>query len=320
MKIKKINQMFLVTVLISFTASFLPLGRLFPDYGARLLFSELLLAAPGAIWIIAGKRNYARTVRLNKIHGSTVLLLFLFYIAVMPLMSMINALSMLFVENTTTDTMQQVVAGHPFVVSLVLIGLLPCIFEESVYRGLFYNEYRKVAPVGGILLSAFLFGIMHANWNQFSYAFVMGIIFSLIIEATDSILSSMLLHFFINATSVVLLRFMEIFSERFPDEVSQQALDVAEVMTGQTFGSVLRTYLPMAAIGTVAAVVIYRQIAIKEGRLSAVRAIFAKKSSMEKNGEMGKTGKWKACASLFSIPLIVAIVLLLTVMVLNEVL
>ena len=188
MVIKKINMMFLVTVLISFFAAFLPISQMFPDYGARLLFSEILLAAPGAIWIFAGKRNYVQTVRLKKIHGSTVVLLVLFDIAIMPVMGLINAVSMLFVENTTTSSMAEVVTGHSFFVSMVLIALLPAIFEESVYRGLFYNEYRKVAPLGGIFLSAFLFGIMHANWNQFSYAFVMGMIFCLVIEATDSIL------------------------------------------------------------------------------------------------------------------------------------
>ena len=40
MVIKKINMMFLVTVLISFFAAFLPISQMFPDYGARLLFSE----------------------------------------------------------------------------------------------------------------------------------------------------------------------------------------------------------------------------------------------------------------------------------------
>ena len=192
MNIKKINQMFLITVLISLTAAFLPLNRIFPDYGARLLFSEILLVAPGAAWIISGKRNYMYTVRLKKIHGSTGVLLFLFFIAMMPLMSLINAISMLFVENTTTQTMTEVVTGQSFLSSLIVIALLPAIFEESVYRGLFYNEYRQVSPISGLLLSAFLFGIMHANWNQFSYAFVMGMVFCLIIEATDSILSSMI--------------------------------------------------------------------------------------------------------------------------------
>lgn len=318
MNIKKINQMFLVTVLISLLAGLLPLGRMFPDYGARLLFSEVLLSAPGAAWIIAGKRNYAQTVRFKKIHGSTGILLFLFYIAIMPLMSLINAVSMLFVENTTTDTMQHVVSGHSFLISLILIALLPCILEESVYRGLFYNEYRKVAPVGGILLSAFLFGIMHGNWNQFSYAFAMGIIFALVIEATDSILSSMLLHFFINGSSVVLLFLMEVFEERFPEETAQ-ALDVAGQMPKQTFGTVLRTFLPMALVGTVAAVVIYRQIAIKEGRLAVVRRLFTREKPEGETCEKA-TGKWTVqCRRLFSVPLVVAIVLLLALMVLNEV-
>jgi len=305
MNIKKINQMFLITVLISLSAAFLPLNRLFPDYGSRLLFSEILLAAPGAAWIIAGKRNYMHTVRLKKIHGSTVVLLFLFFIALMPLMSLINAISMLFVENTTTQTMTEVVTGHSFLISLIVIALLPAVFEESIYRGLFYNEYRKVSPIGGLLLSAFLFGIMHANWNQFSYAFVMGMVFGLIIEATDSILSSMILHFCINASSVVLLSLMDLLSEYFPQEFGE-ALEQAENMEGMSLGSVLRTYLPMAVIGVMAALVIYRQIAVKEGRWEIVRAMFAR-------------GKEKTGKNLFSVPLIIGIGILLVLMVINEI-
>lgn len=306
MNIKKINQMFLVTVLISLSASLLPLSRMFPDYGARLLFSELLLAAPGAAWIFAGKRNYAQTVRLKKIHGSTVLLLFVFYIAVMPVMSMINAVSMLYVENITTDTMTQVISGHSYLLSMVLIALLPCILEESVYRGLFYNEYRKAAPVGGMLLSAFLFGIMHGNWNQFSYAFVMGMIFCLIVEATDSILSSMLLHFFINGTSVTLLAVMEKFSDAFPEELSA-ALEQTETAAEQTLSGVLGAYLPAALVGIAAAAVVYKQIALKEGRWEAVRAIFSRRAPERKT-------------KLFSAPLVAAIVILVAMMVLNEIL
>lgn len=307
MNIKKINQMFLITVLISLTAAFLPLNRIFPDYGARLLFSEILLVAPGAAWIISGKRNYMYTVRLKKIHGSTGVLLFLFFIAMMPLMSLINAISMLFVENTTTQTMTEIVTGHSFLSSLIVIALLPAIFEESVYRGLFYNEYRQVSPISGLLLSAFLFGIMHANWNQFSYAFVMGMVFCLIIEATDSILSSMILHFCVNASSVVILSLMDLLSEHFPQEFGE-ALKLTDGMEKLSLLSVLRTYLPMAVIGVVAAFVIYRQIAVKEGRWEIVRTLFVR----------GK--EKKAGIKLFSVPLIIGIGILLVLMVLNEIL
>ena len=315
MVIKKINMMLLVTVLISFFAAFLPISQMFPDYGARLLFSEILLAAPGAIWIFAGKRNYVQTVRLKKIHGSTVVLLVLFDIAIMPVMGLINAVSMLFVENTTTSSMAEVVTGHSFFVSMVLIALLPAIFEESVYRGLFYNEYRKVAPLGGIFLSAFLFGIMHANWNQFSYAFVMGMIFCLVIEATDSILSSMILHFCINGTSVILLSVLDILSEHFPQQM-EEALLKSEEVSVQTFGGILRTYLPAALVGVVVAVVVFRQIALKEGRFEVVRALFVRggKDTPPKSEGTGRG------SGLCTIPLIVAVAILLVMMVLNEVL
>ena len=282
---------------------------MFPDYGARLLFSEILLAAPGAIWIFAGKRNYVQTVRLKKIHGSTVVLLVLFDIAIMPVMGLINAVSMLFVENTTTSSMAEVVTGHSFFVSMVLIALLPAIFEESVYRGLFYNEYRKVAPLGGIFLSAFLFGIMHANWNQFSYAFVMGMIFCLVIEATDSILG------ICHGTSVILLSVLDILSEHFPQQM-EEALLKSEEVSVQTFGGILRIYLPAALVGVVVAVVVFRQIALKEGRLEVVRALFARRGKDTPPKSEG-TGKG---SGLCTIPLIVAVAILLVMMVLNEVL
>ena len=47
-EVSKANQIFLITVLVSLTASFLPISVLFPDYTSRLLFSQLILVAPGA--------------------------------------------------------------------------------------------------------------------------------------------------------------------------------------------------------------------------------------------------------------------------------
>ena len=91
-------------------------------------------------------------------------------------------------------------------------------------------------------------------------------------------------------------------------------------MTKLTLGGILRTYLPMALAGTVAAIVIYRQIAIKEGRLAAVRGLFKRGKTGEGTVAVQPSGKEKPpVARLFSIPLIVAIVLLLALMVVNEV-
>ncbi|MDE7297686.1 MAG: CPBP family intramembrane metalloprotease [Lachnospiraceae bacterium] len=267
-KIYKTNQIFLITVLMSIAASMLPIYRLFPSYTARLLFSQIILAAPGTVYLLAGHRNYAEAVRLKRLRLGTVLWLVLFTVCVMPFMGMVNAISMLFVENVTSSAMNNIVSGNSYLLSMLLIALLPCVLEESVYRGLFYNEYRKVSPLRGMLLSALLFGLMHGNLNQFSYAFLMGITFAFVIEATDSILASMIMHFLINGFSTTMMALMS----KLDDGLVQEAVDA--VGDTETLAGVIRSYLPFAVIGLLCSLVVYRLIAASEGRLEYVNALF----------------------------------------------
>lgn len=68
----------------------------------------------------------------------------------------------------------------------------------------FIPEYARANPIKGILLSALFFGIAHMNFQQFCYAFFLGIVFGFLIEATDSIVSSMTAHMVFNASSLLL--------------------------------------------------------------------------------------------------------------------
>ena len=117
---------------------------------------------------------------------------------------MINSLSSLFVENGVSTTMNSLVKENPIWMNLIIIALLPAVVEEFIFRGLILNGYKRRNPLMAILLSSFLFGIMHMNLNQFSYAFVIGLIFGLLAYATGSLLPSILGHFIINGTSVVI--------------------------------------------------------------------------------------------------------------------
>ena len=51
------------------------------------------------------------------------------------------------------------------------------------------------------LMSGLIFGLMHLNFNQFSYGFVLGVIFAAVVEASGSIYASMAIHFLINFQS-----------------------------------------------------------------------------------------------------------------------
>ncbi len=287
-RVKSVNRVFLATVLISILGSYINswiLGYT-DNYFIVLLMSQIILIIPSLIYLITQKVKVAQAIRFHKIKLSNIILIIIFAYLISPLMNLINAISMLYVQNDTTDFMNNIVSNNGFILSLVMVALIPCILEEAVYRGIFYNEYSKVNALKGIFLSGFLFGIIHGNLNQFSYAFAMGIVFALLIEATDSILATMIVHFFINGTSVLvmalypkLLQLLEAMygSEQFNADELINSMN-SGILDSVDMGYVIRSYGITALIATALAFIVFRTIARNSGRWEHVKGIFTGKS------------------------------------------
>ena len=87
--------------------------------------------------------------------------------------------------------------------AVIVIALLPAIFEEMLFRGLIQycfagieNEYLRFFLVG------LLFGIMHIYPSKIAITLIIGIGAALIREKTDSILLCTIFHFLVNLMSV----------------------------------------------------------------------------------------------------------------------
>lgn len=349
-RIKRVNLVFAATVALSMIAGFLPIGKWIHNSAVLLLLSQLILFLPAAVYLVTSKISYREAVRFRKIRPANIILLILLTILIMPMMSLINALSMVYVENRITNTMTAITSQNFLWISLLVTAVLPCILEESVYRGVLYNEYRKVKPLAAIFLSAFLFGILHGNLNQFSYAFAMGIVFAFIIEATDSILSTMIVHFLINAGSILTLAFYPKLIA-FLESVYNTALEkgntatvnlVTQLMGGtdftmdalmensqQTLASmtvwdVLRNSGPTALVCMVLAFIVYRTIAINADRWEAVKGLFTKKNNTAAQEKLLESGMgYKESSSsqkLITLPLGAAMLFCVTLMILSELL
>lgn len=79
--------------------------------------------------------------------------------------------------------------------SLLLIGLLIPALEELVFRGVVFSQLRAgFGLVPSVILSALIFGGVHANIPQFMYASVMGIVLAIMYNRTKTILTSILAH------------------------------------------------------------------------------------------------------------------------------
>lgn len=204
-KIKNVNRLFLIMLAASLLVPMI-FGRWIVGLGTiwLLVISQLLYLVPCLVYLGICKVPVRKEIPFVRLKISTVFMIVLFTILVLPLMSLLNMISMLFVENvigSTTDTM----ISNPIWVNLIFLALMPAFSEEFMFRGIFYGAYRKRGFLAGALASGFIFGMAHMNLNQFCYAFALGFAMCLLVEVTGSILSSMVMHFLVNGLSVVMM-------------------------------------------------------------------------------------------------------------------
>lgn len=235
-----------------------------PLWGSYLL-SQAIVLLPALIYVAIHKINIIACMPYRKLRISDGLLSLLIGYTLIPLMLFINSVSGLFSTNYVQGSVQELVA-YPFWLQLLIIAVLPACVEEFVFRGLIYHSYRKNGILGAAVLSGLVFGLMHLNINQLSYAAVMGIIFALLVEATGSMYSSMLAHFAANSYSVILMQLVSMTSGG--SELLEQSAQAAE----SSMNSVPVIIAQLVMLGLVAAgflgiaYLLFKKIAVRNGR------------------------------------------------------
>lgn len=86
----------------------------------------------------------------------------------------------------------------PMTVAIIGTCVLAPICEEILFRGLFANRLARYGERSGALVSAILFGLYHANLEQFFYAFVLGILLAYVYYRSGSLIAPIALHMLLN--------------------------------------------------------------------------------------------------------------------------
>lgn len=305
---KGANLVFLLTVLanicVSFLYEFLLIFGIDIFAGSlviQLVSSQVIFILPMVLYLICTKTK-GTIFRFKKIDILTILLCLVFYICISQVLTFLNMVSMLYSTNMIQNVMIGISDEVPFVIGLLAIALIPAFCEEITYRGFFYNTYRKEYPLGAILLCGLLFGLMHGNLNQFTYAFALGMVFAILVEATDSIWSSVTVHMLVNAFSVIIiyvlpwsLGILEGLYNTAVAENDTMTMNLVENLLGTTdfsadailggaqqlskadILSAMGGYAIAAVIGGALAFLVLRLIAKRCGRWEIICAIFSKK-------------------------------------------
>ena len=301
---KKVNWIFLASVLLNILTVVL-LVVMYPIFGmdivSNLIVSQLIVLLPAAVGVFLAKDNLIQLAGFHKIKISTVFMVILFTFLIMPLVTLVNAISMLFVDNTVAS-MSGDILGAPFIVMFLLMGVLGPFNEELICRGIFYQGYKRSGTtMQAMLMSALLFALMHMNFNQAAYAFVIGIMLVFLVEATGSIWASIIYHVIFNGYSVCI---MYLSKDILLDDT------ISELPSGWTeqdsllYG--LGVSLVMATIMTSIAVCVLVWIAKNEGRSERLKQFWTTRHNKKEK--------------MIPIPLIVAIILSIAYMVTDVIL
>ena len=237
----------------------------------NLLLSQMSLVLPALLVVLVAKKNVSlkQLAGFHKVKRSTVFMTVLYAFLLMPLTSLLNAISMLFVDNVVLD-MAGDILDVPFLITFLLIAVLGPFCEELVFRGFIFRGYRTSGNIlGAIILSAVLFGLMHLNLNQAPYAIALGIGMALLAEATGSTTAPFIMHMVFNGQSVCLMYVEKYF---FPEIMEEQAQGL-EYADGEML-MMIAFFTVIALIGTAVAMCVLTWIAQNEGKSNFFRTIW----------------------------------------------
>ncbi|MGN0388207.1 MAG: lysostaphin resistance A-like protein [Suilimivivens sp.] len=299
MNSKKLNRAFLITIIlyigVMFGAAFLPSA-----WVENIVFSNLLcesvIVLPGLLFLLFSKEKPGSYLHFKKIKPGTALAVIPFTMFSMPVITLANVFSQLFVKNEAMAAMEDAkVAEMPFLLLLFSTGIFAPFCEELVCRGIYYRGYKKSGSgFKAMFLSAALFALLHMNLNQAAYAFVMGMIAVLLVEATGSLWSSVIYHVLINSSQVAMMYTM------LKANASAYS-EAAELINTEMIVMMLASFLVITAVTLPLAWALLVWMSGHEGRQGTLMLLWKERKKKEDK--------------LVTVPLILAIILCLAIII-----
>ena len=99
---------------------------------------------------------------------------------------------------TTSNPVGEMVGNSDIWTTIVFTVILAPILEEIVFRKLICDRLLPLGEGYAIFVSAAIFGLVHGNFYQFAYAFLLGMFFAFIYVKTGKLIYSMIYHILIN--------------------------------------------------------------------------------------------------------------------------
>lgn len=306
---KKANVLFSGVVVLYIAAAFLTmfLPETYQTANMSILIGQAVYLLPVFAYLIIMKFEPLKRIQHKRLNLASIILVPIITVCMEPLISLINTISTLFVENQVSDVLLDL-GDNPVWLNYTLVALLPALGEELYMRGVMYHSYRERNAFSAMLLSGFLFGVFHMNINQMLYAMVLGVILVLLMEATGSIYASILCHFTFNGISMTMLYLSDAFSPEYSKQLEQPQAMLASASVW--YGIVILVLFVLTIIGLGVGFLLYWLLCIANDTVPKMKAFV---------NHPFRRGMKEGTERMFDIPLIIALVLAAIYMIIFEI-
>lgn len=261
-RIFKTNLLFLIQILIYIIFSvvisiMIKNGADFSDkaYQIQIIGTFIFLWLPAILYLLLRKNALGAPIKeilkLKKTKGSNFLFCFLIFLCLQPIAGFLNLITMLFIPNNVVEFMATLSSNGSDLLMILTVAVMPAIGEELVFRGIIRDGYKNTPLIFMALMNGLLFALFHMNPSQLLYAFVLGTVFTYVVEYTGSIFTTMFIHFVFNGLSCLLLilpKYLEKFG--LSEKLAQES---ANTLTSVPFAS----YIFLFIIVVIASILLY---------------------------------------------------------------
>lgn len=87
---------------------------------------------------------------------------------------------------------------------IFVIGIMPAVFEEFLFRGIVMGSMSKLNKSAAIVFSTVMFAIMHGDMYSLAGYVVMGLALAVLVSRTESLYTAMAFHFTNNLAALLL--------------------------------------------------------------------------------------------------------------------
>lgn len=205
-KINEANAIFIILAVVYLTfgayvqSQDVMKGILVTEYGIMLL--------PVLIYALVTKKDIKNVFRLNRLPFKVTIKIIFLAVFMVPAITLVNLIAIFIIEQFSTSIMAPIPmakTGLEFIFLFFVIAISAGVCEEFFFRGMILNAYEnEMSLKAAAIFSAVLFGIFHFNPQNLFGPIVLGLVFSYLVQITNSIFAAMIAHVANNGISVTM--------------------------------------------------------------------------------------------------------------------